>query len=145
MGAMEAMEMNEALEALEAGTVTRSAPPSVPGAADRLSQLRSAARSLWLAGLGALGTVADLDRESRGLFDRLVERGRPVEELQMEVIDEMGDRSAAKLREIGELVRDQVRYDVDRALTRVGVPTREDWSHLALRLETLSRKIDELV
>jgi len=139
--------MNEASKASEAWTVTLPGTPDTPGAADRLVRVRSAGRSLWLAGLGALGAIADLDRASRGRFDQLVERGRPVAQRQMEVVDKLGhlgDRLSGKVREAGELVRDQVRYDVDRVLRRVGVPTREDWSTLALRLKTLSRNIDEL-
>ena len=127
--------MNEAL------TVTTS---GIPGTTDLLVQVRSVGRSLWLAGLGALGTIVDLDRGSRERFDHLVERGRPVAERQMQRVDEIGDRASGKLRAARELVRDQVRYDTDRVLARLGVPTREDWSTLAQRLEALSRKIDEL-
>ena len=59
-------------------------------------------------------------------------------------MDELGERAEARLREMSELVRDQVRYDVKRVMQRVGVPTREDFAGLATRLETLSSKIDEI-
>jgi poly(hydroxyalkanoate) granule-associated protein len=110
-----------------------------PGA-DRLRQIRDTGRSLWLAGLGA---VAELEKEGKGLFDQLVERGRPLEHRGKQAVDEIGGQANAKLREMGQLMRDQVRYDVKRVLTRVGLPTSEDFSQLAVRLEALSLKIDE--
>jgi poly(hydroxyalkanoate) granule-associated protein len=114
------------------------------GAADRLNQVRIAGRKLWLAGLGAVGTLAELDRESRGLFDRLVERGRPLEERQKKVMDEWGDRAAEKLREVSERARGQVRQDLKRVLVKAGVPTADEWNALTARLEALSLSIDEL-
>ncbi len=115
-----------------------------PGAADPLSQVRTAGRNLWLAGLGAVGTLADLDREGRDLFARLVERGRPVEERQKKAVDEWSDRAAEKLRTVGERAKDQVRQDVKRALAKAGVPTAEEWNALTARLEALSATLDEL-
>jgi poly(hydroxyalkanoate) granule-associated protein len=111
------------------------------GASARLEQLRTAGRNLWLAGLGA---AVEIENEGKGLFDRLVERGRPFEERQKQTVNELGDKAGAKLREMRDLVRDQVRHDVKQVLTRVGVPTLEDFRLLTSRLETLSAKIDAL-
>ena len=115
-----------------------------PGAADYLNQVRTAGRNLWLAGLGAVGSLAALDREGRELFDRLVERGRPVEERQKKTMDEWSDRAAEKLRTVGERAKDQVRQDLKRALNRAGVPTAEEWNALTARLEALSASLDEI-
>lgn len=115
-----------------------------PGAADYLNQVRTAGRNLWLAGLGAVGTLADLDREGRHLFDRLVERGRPVEERQKKTVDEWSDRAAERLRTVGERAKDQMRRDLKRALAKAGVPTAEEWNTLTARLEALSATLDEL-
>lgn len=103
--------------------------------------LRQTGRNLWLAGLGAL---AEIEEEGRGLFDRLVERGRPLEERQKQAVDELGDRAGARFREMQKLVRNQVRHDVKRVMQRVGVPTSDDFARLAKRLEALSSQIDEL-
>src|SRR6476646_9586741 len=103
----------------------------IPGAADYLHQVRLAGRNLWLAGLGAVGTLAELDRESRGLFDRLVERGRPVEERQKKTVDEWSDRAAERLRAVGDRARGQLRQDLKRVLARAGVPTAEEWNALS--------------
>ena len=115
-----------------------------PGAADYLNQVRLAGRNLWLAGLGAVGSLADLDRGGRDLFDRLVERGRPVEERQKKAMDEWSDRAAEKLRTVGERAKDQVREDLKRALNKAGVPTAEEWNALTARLEALSASLDEI-
>jgi poly(hydroxyalkanoate) granule-associated protein len=119
-------------------------PTPAYGAADRLNEVRIRGRKLWLAGLGALGTIVDLDQESRGLFDRLVERGRPVSHRQKQVAQEIGDRAAGRIREMRERVRGQVREDLQRVLRRADVPTREEWNALTAHLEALSRKIDEI-
>ena len=124
----------------EANAAMASSATPITRAADRLNPVRTTGRNLWLAGLGAVGTIADLDRESRGLFDRLVERGRPLSYRQKQAAQEIGERAESKVREM----RERVRHNVKQVLTRVGVPTREDFSLLAVRLEALSQKIDEI-
>ena len=109
---------------------------------DRLRQIQDTGRNLWLAGLGAL---AEIEHEGRAFFDQLVERGRPLEARRRQAVDQFGNQANAKLREVGELVRDQVRYDVKRALLRVGIPTVEDFQQLSSRLEALSLRIDETI
>jgi BMFP domain-containing protein YqiC len=60
------------------------------------------------------------------------------------VAQEIGDRAGTRARELRERVRDQVRHDCERLLTRAGVPTREEWNALTVHLEALSQQIDEL-
>lgn len=103
-------------------------------------KLLAAGRSLWLAGLGA---VAEVEEGGRELFDRLVERGRPVEERQRKVAETVADRAQRTAREMGKLVQDTVAYESRGMLKRLNVMTREDVKVLSARLETLSKKIDE--
>jgi len=102
--------------------------------------LLSAGRSLWLAGLGA---VAQVEEGSRELFGRLVERGRPMEERGRTVAVKAADRTTKTVQEIGQLVVDQVEYEAQGVVKRVGLMTRDDLKVFAARLETLSEKIDE--
>jgi poly(hydroxyalkanoate) granule-associated protein len=104
-------------------------------------ELVSAGRNLWLASLGA---VAKAEEGGRDLFDRLVERGRPLEERQRHALDTMGDRTQERVRELGKLVQDTVEYETKGVLKRFGMLTKDDVKVLAARLDTLSHKIDEL-
>lgn len=98
-------------------------------------------RNLWLAGLGA---VVEVETESRGLFRKLVERGRPVEERQKRAAQAVTEHTEVALRELGQLVQDTVEYESKSLMRRLGLATRDDFSALSTRLETLSRKIDEV-
>ena len=101
-------------------------------------EVTDAGRNLWLAGLGAM---AELQTESRKLFDTLVERGAKFEKGQMRPFEKrLGDRV--------DSLRDQLGHRVEGAVTgtlkRFGMPTREDLEALNARLETLSTKIDQV-
>jgi len=103
-------------------------------------KLLAAGRSLWLAGLGA---VAEVEGGGRELFDRLVERGKPLEEKQKKAAGAVADRAQRAARELGKLVEDTVVYESRGILKRLNVMTREDVKVLSTRLNTLSKKIDE--
>ncbi len=98
-------------------------------------------RNLWLAGLGA---VVEVEAEGRGLFRQLVERGRPVKERQKRAAQAVTEHTEVALRELGQLVQDTVEYESKNLMKRLGLATRDDFSVLSTRLETLSRKIDEV-
>lgn len=104
-------------------------------------ELLDAGRNLWLASLGA---VAEVEEGSRSWFDRMVERGRPIEDRQRRTFDEIGGRTATTVREMGQLFQDTVDYETRSVLKRLGVMTREDVTVLAARIDTLAKRIDEL-
>ena len=104
-------------------------------------ELLDAGRNLWWAGLGAVAGVED---GSRSWFDRMVERGRPIEKRQRQTIDELSGRTATTVREMGQLFQDTVDYETRNVLRRLGVMTREDVTVLAARIDTLAKRIDEL-
>jgi poly(hydroxyalkanoate) granule-associated protein len=120
--------MNEARESLDSG----------------FDKLLAAGRNLWLAGLGA---VAEVEEEGRGLFDRLVERGRPVEGKQKKLAETLTgtitERANKAARELGKLVEETVEFESRGVLRKLNLMTREDVKILSARLETLSKKIDE--
>lgn len=102
--------------------------------------LADAGRRLWLAGLGA---VAEVEKEGRALFDRLVERGRPVEERQKQAASEVADRTGKTVRELGKLLQDTVEYEAKGLIRRFGLLTRDDLRVFSARLAALSQRIDE--
>lgn len=103
-------------------------------------ELLNAGRNLLLAGIGA---VAEADKASQRLFDRLVERGRPLDERQRKTVDAFTDRANGALREAGKLFQDTVEYESRQVLKKMGVLTRDDLKVLSARLDILARQIDE--
>lgn len=103
-------------------------------------ELLNAGRNLLLAGIGA---VAEADRASQRLFDRLVERGRPLDERQRKTVEAFADRANGTLREAGKLFQDTIEYESRQVLKKMGVLTRDDLKVLSARLDILARQIDE--
>ncbi len=103
-------------------------------------KLRSAGHNLWLAGLGA---VAEVEEGGRELFDRLVERGVPVEEKQKKLTETVAERAGKAARGFGKLVEETVEFESRGMLKRLNLMTSEDVKILSARLETLSKKINE--
>lgn len=108
-------------------------------------ELLTAGRNLWLAGLGAVAGVVDADRESRALFDRLVERGRPMEERRRVDVEAWSQRTGETFREFGKLVQDTFEYEGKNLLKRLGIATEDDFKLLADRLDLLAKNVEELV
>lgn len=107
-----------------------------------VDRLISAGRNLWLAGLGV---VAGVEETGLRTFDRLVERGRPVQERQKEKIEKVAERAQQTARGLGQLVTDTVEFESRGVLKKLNLMTREDVKILTVRVETLSKKIDEYV
>jgi len=78
----------------------------------------------------------------------LVERGRPLEKRQnktlKKTLEKVGDRTQETVRELRKLVEDTMEYETRGVLKRLGLLTSDDVKVLAARLDTLSRKIDEI-
>lgn len=111
------------------------------GAAKTGGDLRDAGRTIWLAGLGALGEAG---RGGREVFDRLVTRGRRVESGQFRALDRSVSRAAEAAERTGDEVREKLRDGVETVLHRVDLPTRDDLADLAARLDRLSERIAHL-
>jgi poly(hydroxyalkanoate) granule-associated protein len=107
-----------------------------------LGRVLAAGRNLWLAGVGAVAEVSEGGVE---MFDRLVERGRPLEERQKKVVAAVAERAGKISREAGRLVQDTVEFESRGLLKKMNVMTREDVKVLNARISTLTTKIDEVV
>lgn len=103
-------------------------------------KILNAGRNLWLAGLGA---AAEVEEGGRGLFGRLVELGRPVEEKQKKAATGVAEKTTASVKGLGKLVEDTVAYESKEMLKRLNVMTQDDVRIFAARLDTLGQKIDE--
>ncbi|MDF9776357.1 phasin family protein [Pseudomonas baetica] len=113
-----------------------------------LSDVKSYARKIWLAGLGAYTKVG---QEGSDYFQELIKAGQVVEKKGKKVVAEKLEAANAEIDEAKSEVstfkgRVEVQLDkvekafdtrVASALNRIGIPSKHD-------VETLSAKLDEL-
>ncbi|VVP70730.1 phasin family protein [Pseudomonas fluorescens] len=113
-----------------------------------LSDVKSYARKIWLAGLGAYAKVG---QEGGEYFQELIKAGQTVEKKGKKVVTEKLEAANADIDEARDEVssfkgRVEVQLDkvekafdtrVASALNRIGIPSKHD-------VETLSAKLDEL-
>ncbi|MCU1774953.1 phasin family protein [Pseudomonas sp. 13B_3.2_Bac1] len=113
-----------------------------------LSDVKSYARKIWLAGLGAYAKVG---QEGSDYFQELIKAGQTVEKKGKKVVtekleaanaeidDAKGEVSSFKGRVEVQLDKVEKAFDsrVASALNRIGIPSKHD-------VETLSAKLDEL-
>jgi len=113
-----------------------------------LSEVRTYARKIWLAGLGA---YAKVDSEGAEYFKELVKTGQHVESKGKKVVIEQLDAANSQIDQVKSnvsSVKGRVEVQLDKvekafdtrvasALNRIGIPSKHD-------VETLSAKLDEL-
>ena len=113
-----------------------------------LNDVKSYARKIWLAGLGAYAKVGS---EGNEYFKELVKTGQHVESKGKKVAIEQLDAANSQIDQVKSEVfgvkgRVEVQLDkverafdsrVGSALNRIGIPSKHD-------VETLSAKLDEL-
>jgi len=113
-----------------------------------LSDVKSYARKIWLAGLGAYAKVG---QEGSDYFQELIKTGQTVEKKGKKVVTEKLEAANAEIDEAkGEVssFKGRVEVQLDKvekafdsrvasALNRIGIPSKHD-------VETLSAKLDEL-
>lgn len=113
-----------------------------------LDDVKSYARKIWLAGLGAYAKVG---QEGSDYFQELIKAGQTVEKKGKKVVTEKLEAANAEIDEAkGEVssFKGRVEVQLDKvekafdsrvasALNRIGIPSKHD-------VETLSAKLDEL-
>src|SRR5690606_17427452 len=124
--------------------------PDLQAQAEKLSKtLSESAQQIWLAGVGAFGRA---QAEGTKLFEGLVKEGLNLEQTARRFADSRGNA----VRDVVENRVDQAReratdtWDrlekvfedrVQRALTRLGVPGRDDLADLSARVEGLTAEL----
>ncbi|MBX9406828.1 phasin family protein [Pseudomonas baetica] len=113
-----------------------------------LSDVKSYARKIWLAGLGAYAKVG---QEGSDYFQELIKAGQTVEKKGKKAVTEKLEAANTEIDEVkGEVssFKGRVEVQLDKvekafdsrvasALNRIGIPSKHD-------VETLSAKLDEL-
>jgi len=120
------------------------------------SQLRAAvkdsAQEIWLAGLGAF---AKAQEEGQKVFRALVREGTGLQKKTMKVTEDKVNDMTAKVTKVAAGLQKQANgtWDklesvfearVERALTRLGVPTNKEITALTRRVEELTKSVGTL-
>lgn len=137
---------------------TRKSPASAPSPADlqakaeQLSRgLAESAQHIWLAGVGAFQRA---QHEGSKLFDALVKEGSTFETATRKLatgrVDAVRDAVEERVGTVRERAVDTwdrlekvFEERVQRALTRLGVPGREDLVELTARVDALTRALKQ--
>lgn len=105
-------------------------------------------RQIWLAGLGAYAKIGE---DGSKLFDALVREGERTEQMVRDEIESVksGARSRvaeAKDKALGKWNALEEAFDkrLNSAITRLGVPSRNDILALDDKIESLNRQLDRL-
>ena len=112
---------------------------------ERMGQMRDGVkdlgRNVWLAGLGAVGSV---DEQSRTMFSDLVARGEKVDGKVGAEVRKPFDDARERLEAFGERLEQGVENRMTRTLHLFGVPARDDLDKLIDRVEKLTEKVERL-
>jgi len=107
-------------------------------AKEKVSPLLDAVQRVLLASIGAAALAAD---EIEDFVNKLVERGEIAEKDGRKLVkDVLERRKEMKMRPIEQKLDRQM----DRFLSRLNIPTKDDVESLSARIADLSKKIDEL-
>jgi len=121
-----------------------SSGAELPGAMELATGLARGARTLWLAGLGALSVAEEAGSQ---VFDALVEEGKSWEQQRRERTERTA-RQVQQLTEEGtdavEAAEERVREEVNDVLQRIGVPHRTDIDDLRDQVNDLAERMDRL-
>lgn len=98
---------------------------------------RGPARRVFLAGLGAIAEACD---EANQRFERYVDRGQTVREQWQDRADDVRRQNARA----GGKMREYFRGAMDVFLDTFNVPSRTDVDTINVKLNILTRKIDDL-
>jgi poly(hydroxyalkanoate) granule-associated protein len=133
-----------------AGKKTSSASSAKANQAEQLTKsISESAQQIWLAGVGAFSRA---QAEGTKLFEGLVKEGMGLEQTmrkfaggRAEVVRDVVENRVGQARERATDTWDKLEKvfedRVQRALVKLGVPSREDLNDLSARVETLT---DEL-
>lgn len=98
---------------------------------------QSPARRALLAGIGAIAFACDTAEET---FDRFVNRGERLQSELQERVDEVRQQNAGARGRVDQYYRTAV----DALLDRANLPSKADLDTINVKLNVVSRKLDDL-
>lgn len=125
--------------------------------------LLEAARKVFLASLGALVLAQEelgnfmgdtenfinrLVEDTEAFIQKLIDRGAIAEKDGRQLIEDLVEKRSAKAREAAQDLAQRAESTLDKGLEdllgRMNVPTRHDIATLTKKINSLSRKVDQL-
>ena len=114
--------------------------------------VKDSAQEIWLAGLGAFSKAQE---EGQKVFKALVREGNSIQQRTMKVTEDKVNDVTSKVTKVAAGLQKQANgtWDkletvfearVERALTRLGVPTNKEITSLTKRVEELTRSVESL-
>ncbi len=114
--------------------------------------VKESAQQIWLAGLGAF---AKAQEEGQKVFDALVKEGNSIQKRTMQATEDRMSEVTTKVAKFAGGLQKQANgtWDkletvfeqrVERALTRLGVPTNKEIAELTRRVEQLTASVQKL-
>jgi polyhydroxyalkanoate synthesis regulator phasin len=103
----------------------------------QIERAEGTVRRFVLAGIGAMATACDTAGQT---YDRFVDRGAQVQTDLQERADEVRQRNLGARSRMG----DYIRGAMDAFLNTVNVPSKGDVDTINVKLNILSRKLDDL-
>ena len=113
-------------------------PPTKRGG--RKPRIRESAERVWLAGLGALALT---EEQGARFFKTLVKRGENLERLTRTAWERDLATVRRAPRDAARRLGDNVQLRMDRALHRLGVPTRTEITRLSRRVASLADSLEK--
>lgn len=105
--------------------------------------VRHSARQVWLAGVGALSMA---EEEGGKLFEQLVKRGTAFETRNRKRLATMVDNVKDLRGDVSDVfgkVVSPVNTAVEKAMHKIGVPTRKEIATLTKRVEELTKAVEK--
>jgi poly(hydroxyalkanoate) granule-associated protein len=114
--------------------------------------IKDSAHQIWLAGLGAF---AKAQEEGNKVFNVLVKEGNAIQKRTMRVTEDKVNEVTGTVSKLAGRIQKQARGNwdkletvfeqrVERALTRLGVPTSKEIATLTKRVEDLTASVHKL-
>ncbi len=109
---------------------------------DRGRDIVGKGHDVWLAGLGAFAAV---EEEGTSFFNRLVDRGRTVEESGRQRFDDVRGQVGDRRQQVTQRFEEQIYEPILGALRSFGVPTRREIRDLSKKVDSLTRQVEVLL
>jgi poly(hydroxyalkanoate) granule-associated protein len=114
--------------------------------------IKESAQQIWLAGLGAFSKAQE---EGTKVFEALVKEGNSIHKRTMKLTEDRVNEVTSKVTKMAGSLQKQANASwdklesvfeerVQRALTRLGVPTKQEIHALTKRVEELTASVQKL-
>ena len=94
--------------------------------------------------LASIGAVAITQEEISAFVGRLVERGEIAEKDGRKMVSDIVERRREATNKLTDRANNELDRRIEMVVERLNVPTRKDFDKLVRKINSLSRKVDQL-